>query len=144
MMSGLPSPVTSASAGALRNASPCSGCVYCARLAPLSGFQASTAERTRIPLPGVSTTPVTTSVVAFRGVPLDKAVDGRAAHRFFAELGVLDGDDHVGVSVAVDVDERRRGRDLVVAGVDAFLRCARAGFGKRAGRVGGYRPSGHE
>src|SRR5205807_5928996 len=64
MMSGLPSPVTSASAGALRNASPCSGCVYCARLAPLSGFQASTAERTRIPLPGVSTTPVTTSFVA--------------------------------------------------------------------------------
>src|SRR2546423_12275769 len=64
MMSGRPSPVTSAIAGAERNASPCSGWVYWARLAPVSGFQASTAERTLMPLPGVSTTPVTTSVVA--------------------------------------------------------------------------------
>ena len=56
--------MTSAIAGALRNASPCRGCVYGARLAPVSGFHASTAERTRIPLPGFSTTPVTMSVVA--------------------------------------------------------------------------------
>ena len=48
----------------MRNASPCSGWVYCARFAPVSGFQASIAERTRIPLPGFSTTPVTTSVEA--------------------------------------------------------------------------------
>jgi hypothetical protein len=63
-MSGLPEPDTSASAGADRNASPWSGCVYCGRLAPVSGVQASIAERTRTPRLGVSTTPVTTSVVA--------------------------------------------------------------------------------
>ena len=67
MMSGRPDPDTSASAGAERKGSPWSGWVYCGRFAPVSGFHASIDERTRIPLPGAATMPVTTSVDAEPG-----------------------------------------------------------------------------
>src|SRR5438093_5241043 len=60
MMSGTPSPETSASAGAVMKPSPWIGCENCDRLWPVDGSQTPTPECTRIPMPGVSTTPVAT------------------------------------------------------------------------------------
>jgi hypothetical protein len=51
-MSGLPSPVTSAIAGALKNASPWISWVYCDRFAPVTGSVTDSADRSRVPIPG--------------------------------------------------------------------------------------------
>src|SRR5207247_6928282 len=61
MTSGTPSPETAAGAGALQKARPWIGCENCDRLWPVDGSQTPTPECTRIPMPGVSTTPVVTS-----------------------------------------------------------------------------------
>src|SRR2546425_3174942 len=59
--SGTPSPETSARAGALMKARPWISCENRDRLCPIDGSHTPTPECTWIPMPGVSTTPVTTS-----------------------------------------------------------------------------------